>query len=116
MTAPQLRVTVLPLTDTTALRLTTARYYTPSGHSIQALGIVPDVVLKPEGGGGRATITEAALPRHLQGEQALEGDNAGDVLPGQKPIDAALAELKKMAGVAATPVPAAIPRPKAKAQ
>jgi carboxyl-terminal processing protease len=108
--------TLLPLDNGDSVKLTTARYYTPSGHSIQALGIVPDVVLKPEGGGGRATITEAALPRHLQGEQALEGDNAGDVLPGQKPIDAALAELKKMAGVAATPVPAAIPRPKAKAQ
>ena len=32
----------------------------------------------------------------------LEGDNAGDVLPGQKPIDAALRELKTMAGVVAS--------------
>src|SRR6516162_3307514 len=36
--------TIIPLGDTRgALRLTTARYYTPSGHSIQALGIVPDL-------------------------------------------------------------------------
>ncbi len=109
--------TLLPLDNGDSVKLTTARYYTPSGHSIQALGIVPDVVLKPEGGGGRATITEAALPRHLQGEQALEGDNAGDVLPGQKPVDAALAELKKMAGVVAgAPAAPASARPKAKAQ
>src|SRR3546814_4413796 len=35
--------TVLPLTDTTALRLTTARYYTPSGRSVQEGGIDPDI-------------------------------------------------------------------------
>ena len=104
--------TVLPLDNGDSVKLTTARYYTPSGHSIQALGIVPDVVLKPEGRGGRAEISEAALPRHLEGEQAQEGDNAGDVLPGQQPIDAALLELKKMAGVAVAPKAAT----KAKAQ
>ena len=104
--------TLLPLDNGDSVKLTTARYYTPSGHSIQALGIVPDVVLKPEGGGGRAEISEAALPRHLEGEQAQEGDNAGDVLQGQQPIDAALLELKKMAGVAVAPKAAT----KAKAQ
>jgi carboxyl-terminal processing protease len=36
--------TILPLDDESALRLTTARYYTPSGRSIQAVGITPDVV------------------------------------------------------------------------
>lgn len=111
--------TLLPLDNGDSVKLTTARYYTPSGHSIQARGIVPDVVLKPEGSGGRAPISEAALPRHLQGEgEAFEGDSAGDVLPGPKPIDAALLELKKMAGVAsaASPAPvatAAKPKPKA---
>jgi len=43
--------TILPLTDSSALRLTTARYYTPSGRSIQDSGIEPDVVIeapKPE--------------------------------------------------------------------
>ena len=106
--------TLLPLDNGDSVKLTTARYYTPSGHSIQALGIVPDVVLEPDGAGGRAQVSEAALPRHLQGEGVLEGDNAGDVLPGQKPIDAALLELKKMAGVAvAAPVaPKAGAKPK----
>jgi carboxyl-terminal processing protease len=98
--------TLLALDNGDSVKLTTARYFTPSGHSIQARGIVPDVVLKPDEGGGRAQVSEAALPRHLQAEgEVLEGDNAGDVLPGQKPIDAALAELKRMAGVA-LPAPA----------
>lgn len=39
--------TVLPLGEYGAMRLTTARYYTPSGHSIQAKGIEPDIVVKP---------------------------------------------------------------------
>ncbi|QIL19651.1 S41 family peptidase [Thermomonas sp. HDW16] len=104
--------TLLPLDNGDSVKLTTARYFTPSGHSIQALGIVPDVVLKPEDGKDRAApISEAALPRHLEAEsEAFEGDNAGDVLPGQKPIDAALLELKKMAGVEVAP---AAPKPKA---
>jgi len=39
--------TILPLDDDSALRLTTARYYTPNGRSIQAVGITPDVVSEP---------------------------------------------------------------------
>ena len=39
--------TILPLDSDSALRLTTARYYTPSGRSIQATGITPDVVVDP---------------------------------------------------------------------
>jgi carboxyl-terminal processing protease len=38
--------TILPLDDESALRLTTARYYTPNGRSIQAVGITPDVVVE----------------------------------------------------------------------
>jgi carboxyl-terminal processing protease len=38
--------TVIPLTEHGAIRLTTARYYTPSGHSIQAKGIVPDITVE----------------------------------------------------------------------
>ncbi len=38
--------TLVPLRDDGAMRLTTARYYTPSGRSIQALGISPDIVVK----------------------------------------------------------------------
>lgn len=101
--------TLLPLDNGDSVKLTTARYYTPSGHSIQALGIVPDIVLKPEGGGKSAPpVSEAALPGHLQGEsEVFEGDNAGDVLPGQLPITAALAELKKLAGISVVAPPPA---------
>ena len=38
--------TILPLGNNTAIKLTTARYYTPNGRSIQAKGIVPDIPLE----------------------------------------------------------------------
>ncbi len=41
--------TIIPLEDGSAIRLTTARYFTPSGRSIQAKGITPDIVVKVEG-------------------------------------------------------------------
>lgn len=40
--------TIIPLNDNSGLRLTTARYYTPSGKSIQATGIIPDVIVKED--------------------------------------------------------------------
>lgn len=90
--------TLLPLDNGDSVKITTARYFTPSGHSIQALGIVPDVELHPDGGQRRpAPVSEAVLPGHLASEAgAMEGDNAGEVLPGETPIAAALAELKRM--------------------
>jgi carboxyl-terminal processing protease len=64
--------TILPLSDGSGLRLTTAMYYTPSGRSIQASGIVPDVELKfevptPDEGKekGRTTIREIDLRGHM---------------------------------------------------
>lgn len=63
--------TVLPLDETRAIKLTTARYYTPSGRSIQVEGIQPDILVE------RATIqpiadatsvSEASLQRHLNHE------------------------------------------------
>jgi carboxyl-terminal processing protease len=54
-----------------ALRLTTARYFTPSGHSIQALGIAPDVAVAQGDEDTTPKIerpTEADLPGHLEGE------------------------------------------------
>jgi len=97
--------TVLPLDNGDSVKLTTARYYTPSGRSIQASGIVPDTVLTPDpaliGGGdlppALAELSEATLPGHLQGdEEGAEGYTPGQPLPGDKPIAAALAELKKL--------------------
>jgi carboxyl-terminal processing protease len=63
--------TIIPLSQGGgALRLTTARYYTPSGHSIQALGITPDIVVA-QGDESAVKIvaqSEANLPGHLAGE------------------------------------------------
>ncbi len=65
--------TILPLNDNTALKLTTARYYTPSGRSIQSEGIVPDILLKVEGApeeekSALSIISEADLDGHLENE------------------------------------------------
>ncbi|AMU96713.1 S41 family peptidase [Xanthomonas citri] len=95
--------TVLPLDNGDSVKLTTARYYTPSGKSIQASGIVPDVLLAPEPQPGDADApasltdySEATLPGHLRGDdEGEEGYSAGDVLPGDGPITEALAELKQ---------------------
>lgn len=65
--------TVIPVREHGAIRLTTARYYTPSGTSIQAKGITPDIEveqakiesLKSDG----SLMSEAALPGHLNNEQ-----------------------------------------------
>jgi carboxyl-terminal processing protease len=60
--------TVRPLTQDTALKLTTARYYTPNGRSIQAKGIVPDVWLDETAEGNvfaALRMREADLDKHL---------------------------------------------------
>jgi len=100
--------TVLPLDNGDSVKLTTARYYTPSGKSIQATGIVPDVELKPaptpEEDALPASLSdysEATLPGHLRGDdEGTEGYRAGAVLPGDGPINDALAELKNPGSVA----------------
>ena len=78
--------TILPLTPTTALRLTTARYFTPSGRSVQEGGIIPDVrvpqVSDPDYH-RRPVFREADLRRHLVNDahiqdRALEDDGTPD--------------------------------------
>ena len=94
--------TALPLDNGDSVKLTTARYYTPDGTSIQARGITPDVVLEPTADGGdavRRIVSEATLPGHLDAEgEGGAAHEPGDVLDGQAPIEAALVELKRMAG------------------
>jgi len=75
--------TILPLPHGAALKLTTARYYTPSGRSIQAEGITPDVEVanvkvsaaKSEGVG---PLKEADLSRHLRNDTGKEGAAPGN--------------------------------------
>ncbi|KAF1712173.1 peptidase S41 [Pseudoxanthomonas kalamensis DSM 18571] len=91
--------TVLPLGNGDMVKLTTARYYTPSGRSIQASGLTPDVPFRPEQEDAPASLieySEAALPGHLHGdEEGVDDYRVGDVLDGDEFIDQALAELKK---------------------
>ncbi len=67
--------TVRQLSADTALKITTARYYTPSGRSIQAKGIVPDVMLDETSEGNLFSslrVREADLDKHLQSGQGAE--------------------------------------------
>jgi len=71
--------TVRPLGPDTGLKLTTARYYTPSGKSIQAKGIVPDVMVDDtEDGSPFAALRmrEADLEKHLNSGQGEEVKDA----------------------------------------
>lgn len=69
--------TVIPLSDGSALRLTTSLYYTPSGRSIQAKGIEPDILVKremPQKEDEESTeevrrIREKDLPRHMENQK-----------------------------------------------
>lgn len=77
--------TVLPISGDSALKLTTARYYTPEGRSIQAEGIVPDIKVEV------ASVKllkehlprEADLPHHLMNQN---GENGPDAEPEEEPL------------------------------
>jgi carboxyl-terminal processing protease len=75
--------TILPLPNNQAVKLTTARYYTPGGRSIQAKGIVPDIVVE-DGGEVKVLLREADLNHHLE----VEADKApvGKMPTPSKPI------------------------------
>ena len=77
--------TIIPLSDDSGLRLTTARYYTPNGTSIQATGIIPDILVKPvevkEAEEG-ALFREKDLKNHFEtpsekSDQNLPDENEG---------------------------------------
>jgi carboxyl-terminal processing protease len=74
--------TILPIGNGTAIKLTTARYFTPSGRSIQAKGIEPDIVVEdpsqPSEDEGLG-IREADLDKHLS------NPNGGETPPAAKP-------------------------------
>lgn len=68
--------TILPLGNNTAIKLTTARYYTPGGRSIQAKGIVPDIVVEDPSTAALDNtfrLREADLDRHLSNDRQNEG-------------------------------------------
>ena len=82
--------TILPLGNNTAIKLTTARYYTPNGRSIQAKGIVPDIVVEDPSAGALDKIfhlREADLGHHLtNGDQPEEkAESAKPATPAKAP-------------------------------
>jgi carboxyl-terminal processing protease len=71
--------TILPLGDGSGLRLTTAKYYTPKGRSIQSTGITPDIVVKPQ-----PPTTVAKVGETKPGEKEGESKQAKPaVVPGK---------------------------------
>ncbi len=88
--------TVIPLPGHGAMRLTTARYYTPSGRSIQAKGITPDIVVEPAK--IEAVQVERIREADLKGALANPDDKdngalPGRALPGNKPAPDAKPEV-----------------------
>jgi len=71
--------TILPINNGAALKITTARYYTPNDRSIQAQGIIPDVVIEDleitRKGTGSDLLREEDLQGHLQNENGDNGDS-----------------------------------------
>lgn len=85
--------TVYPLEDDSGLRLTTARYYTPLGRSIQEVGIQPDIIVEPavakvaeEGG------SERVRERDLEGHLINEGEELPDEATDDEEVFAAILE------------------------
>jgi carboxyl-terminal processing protease len=81
--------TIMPLGNNTAIKLTTARYYTPSGRSIQAKGITPDVIVEEPGASQLGRVREADLTRHLDNIQDKDAEKQA---ARAKPAPAAPAE------------------------
>ncbi|MCI0749083.1 MAG: S41 family peptidase [Nevskiales bacterium] len=88
--------TILPLQNQTAIKLTTARYFTPSGRSIQAEGIAPDITLRPlkvsraePNGGG---IAEDDLQGRLEGNHRKDTPEQAAAKQKQSEDEQTLAE------------------------
>jgi carboxyl-terminal processing protease len=112
--------TIIPLGSNGALRLTTARYYTPSGKSIQATGIVPDIEVQQdipdELKGKDETKGEAGLKGHLKaGEGKDEKSGSSSYIPPDpakdKQLAAALNQVRGIKMDAATPAQTDTPKP-----
>jgi len=90
--------TVIELADGSGLKLTIARYYTPSGRSIQEKGITPDFLL-PDESANAPPLRERDLQRHFKAEPALDvaAPLIAAALPGTVPEWAATAGVKDFA-------------------
>ena len=83
---------VFPMTRGDGIKLTISRYYTPNGKSIQANGIMPDVIVT---GTANKAIREQDLVGHLAGDEEIDdGFSRGESISGDDIINRALARLK----------------------
>jgi carboxyl-terminal processing protease len=109
--------TIIPLGGNGAIRLTTARYYTPSGRSIQAKGIEPDIVVEQElppelqSKTPQRTPSEATLPRHLKNDtrEGKESSGSSSYVPREAEKDTQLQYALKMLRGEPLPQPATPP-------
>ena len=84
--------TILSLSENTAIKLTTSRYYTPKDRSIQATGIEPDIVVEDSPDGSWSHVREADLIGHLANQQpqanpATKAESSKTVTPPDKIIE-----------------------------
>ena len=85
--------TILPLGNNTAIKLTTARYYTPNGQSIQAQGITPDILDEADSG-DEQRLREADLNRHLSNGKKKDKQSAAETEKAEVKPDAEKKEKK----------------------
>jgi len=78
---------ILPISDTTAIKLTTSRYYTPKGRSIQATGIMPDIVVADTAEGDLFRMSrEADLKRHLSNSRSGQPESEKKTKEEEAPL------------------------------
>jgi carboxyl-terminal processing protease len=107
--------TILPLPNNQAVKLTTARYYTPGGRSIQAKGIAPDIVVE-DASETRVVLREADLQHHLSVEDDRGAKAAKDAKDAKgKPVDKIIAGPAAGQSATATVAPKGTPKADAKA-
>jgi carboxyl-terminal processing protease len=88
--------TIMPLGNSTAIKLTTARYFTPGGRSIQAKGITPDIIVD-EPGAPQDRVREADLQRHLENIEKIEKQEADKAAKSAAPVAPAVKPAAKPA-------------------
>ena len=81
---------ILPIGKDGAMRLTTARYYTPSGRSIQSLGVAPDIIVEP-----RPKLTEEELEALVESRKRLSEADLRGALANDSLTDEEKRQLEK---------------------
>jgi carboxyl-terminal processing protease len=85
--------TILPMNNGSAIKLTTARYFTPNGRSIQAKGIVPDLIVE-DGSDQSNNLHEADLAKHISNPNAKDAEAQKEADAAQKAAKEAAAKAK----------------------